>query len=134
MSLRAERWKQIIVECNMSGIKKVDWLRMHGISEKSFYRWQTALRDEILKEMEQRQQCMPEQSNQSGGNHGQDPDSCFLDVAEMISRRNETFMPFQSIGQWIPELMLQAGPYNLYIGNHVTESTLATVLRVIGRA
>ena len=33
-----------------------------------------------------------------------------------------------------PELVLQAGSYHLYIGSGITESTLATVLRVIGNA
>ena len=33
-----------------------------------------------------------------------------------------------------PEIMIQAGPYNLYIGSGVTETTLTTVLRVIGHA
>ena len=33
-----------------------------------------------------------------------------------------------------PELMIQIGSYQLYIGSGVTESTLATVLKVIGHA
>ena len=36
--------------------------------------------------------------------------------------------------QITPEIMIQAGPYNLYIGSGITETTLATVLKVIGHA
>ena len=36
--------------------------------------------------------------------------------------------------QITPEIMIQVGPYNLYIGSDVSEATLATVLKVIGHA
>ena len=39
-------WADIIHQCNQSGMVKIDWLRQHDISSKSFYYWQKKLRDE----------------------------------------------------------------------------------------
>ena len=39
-------WADIIRQCNQSGMIKIDWLRQHDISSKSFYYWQKKLRDE----------------------------------------------------------------------------------------
>jgi hypothetical protein len=45
-AMRRERWKQIICECNQSGMKKKDWLELNHISPKLYYRWQKNLRME----------------------------------------------------------------------------------------
>lgn len=137
MSLRAQRWKQIIIECNTSGMKKADWMRLHGVSEKSFYRWQTALRNQILKEVEEKITCAQGQETPNRENQQQNPDSGFVDITALTARRdsfptmNRTGGPIVNI---MPEIMIQAGPYNLYIGSGITEATLATVLKVIGNA
>ena len=41
-----EYWERIITECNQSGMQKKDWMKVHNINPKSFYRWQKILRDE----------------------------------------------------------------------------------------
>lgn len=129
MSLRAQRWKQIIVACNTSGMKKADWMRLHGVSEKSFYRWQTLFRNKALDEMEEAESLQRVQ--------GQEMIPGFVDVTALIAQKEELPKSFQ-VGkqpeQLTPELMIQVGRYNLYIGSKVTESTLATVLKVISNA
>ena len=45
-AMRRERWKEIIKECNESGIKKKDWMEIHNINPKQFYKWQQKLRME----------------------------------------------------------------------------------------
>ena len=56
----------------------------------------------------------------------------------MITRETETVRKSASESvvpkQITPELVIQAGRYNLYIGSGITESTLTTVLKVIGNA
>lgn len=61
----------------------------------------------------------------------------FVDVTALVTREEGLQRPFQvgnQAEQLAPELVIQAGRYNLYIGSGVTETTLATVLKVIGNA
>lgn len=44
--IRCERWLKIINECLASGMKKSEWCKANGISDKSFYYWQRILRNE----------------------------------------------------------------------------------------
>jgi hypothetical protein len=137
MSLRAQRWKEIIAACNTSGMKKVDWMRLHGVSEKSFYRWQNILRDQVLDGVETSYPIVPDYVAVSDKRQaGAVPE--LIDMTAIISQKpGGKISPAQSAvpqKQITPEIMIQAGPYNLYIGNSVTEATLATVLKVIGHA
>ena len=137
MSLRAQRWKQIIVACNTSGMKKVDWMRLHGISEKSFYRWQTLFRKEALDEAAESAAISAKQAESLQRVQGQEMIPGFVDVTALITRKEELPRSFQTGNQseqLTPEIMIQTGRYNLYIGRGITESTLATVLKVIGNA
>ena len=36
--MRHEYWERIITECNQSGMQKKDWMQLHNINPKSFYR------------------------------------------------------------------------------------------------
>ena len=137
MSLRAQRWKEIIAACNTSGMKKVDWMRLHGVSEKSFYRWQNILRDQVLDGIETSYPIVPDYVAVSDKRQaGAVPE--LIDMTAIISQKpGGKISPAQSAvpqKQITPEIMIQSGPYNLYIGNSVTEATLATVLKVIGHA
>ena len=137
MSLRAQRWKEIIAACNTSGMKKVDWMRLHGVSEKSFYRWQNILRDQVLDGVETSYPIVPDYVAVSDKRQaGAVPE--LIDMTAIISQKpGGKISPAQSAvpqKQITPEIMIQAGPYNLYIGNSVTEATLTTVLKVIGHA
>ena len=33
-------WADMVHQCNQIGMIKIDWLRQHDISSKSFYYWQ----------------------------------------------------------------------------------------------
>ncbi len=137
MSLRAQRWKQIIIECNSSGMKKADWMRLHGVSDKSFYRWQTALRDQILKELEERQKGVLKQEDNFSASQCQNPNDKFADITTLITQKDGSFgngISNAPAGQISSEIMIQVGQYHLFIGSNVSESTLGTVLRVIGHA
>ena len=139
MSLRAQRWKEIIAACNTSGMKKADWMRLHGVSEKSFYRWQNILRDQVLDEVETSYPIVPDYvavSDKRAAGAGAVPE--LVDMTAIISQKPDgktsPMLSATSQKQITPEIMIQAGPYNLYIGSGVTEATLSTVLKVIGHA
>lgn len=132
MAMRMERWREIIVACNTSGMKKTEWLRIHNVSPKMFYRKQKQLREYEMEKAGITSADIPA---------GKKPAE-FFDLTTALARQAseitaQTWVePVNSIPQKqiIPEIMIQAGPYNLYIGSGVTEATLATVLRVIGHA
>ena len=47
--IRKQRWKELIIECNNSGMSKKQWCEENGINEKTFYYYQKILRDELLE-------------------------------------------------------------------------------------
>ena len=42
--VRLREWSAAIAECNNSGMRKKEWCRLHGISEKTFYYRQRLVR------------------------------------------------------------------------------------------
>ena len=141
MSIREKQWMDIITACNTSDMNKKEWMRIHNISPKNFYRWQKVLRERALIEMEDqeyRYPVLPPYSEELSEQDSTKETSTFVDMTAMISRGAEDASKSQMdvVGQkqLVPELMIQAGPYQLYLGRDITESTLATVLKVIGNA
>ena len=131
MAMRMERWREIIVACNTSGMKKKEWMRIHNVSPKMFYRKQKELRDYEMKKAGITPADIPA---------GQISTE-FFDLTTALSRQTKgisspTGERYDNCALQInqPELMIQVGAYNLYIGSGITESTLATVLKVIGNA
>ena len=47
---RAQAWAMLIQECNNSGLRKREFCRQRGISEKSFYYWLRKLRSQMAVE------------------------------------------------------------------------------------
>ena len=129
----------IITACNASDMNKKEWMRIHNVSPKNFYRWQKVLRERALSEMEEyRYPVLPPCSEELSEQDSLKETRTFVDMTAMISREAEDASKPQvdAVGQkqLVPEIMIQAGPYHLYIGSSITESTLATVLKVIGNA
>lgn len=129
----------IITACNASDMNKKEWMRIHNVSPKNFYRWQKVLRERALSEMEEyRYPVLPPCSGELSEQDSSKEASTFVDMTAIISREAEAASKpqMEAVGQkqLVPELMIQAGRYNLYIGSGITESTLAMVLKVIGNA
>ena len=123
--LRLMRWKEIIVACNTSGMKKKEWMEANHINSKSFYRMQKEIREYELEKMP-----LPRLSEMNSESPQQ-----FVDITTIVKGLDTNRASMDRAGEkLVPEVMLQAGPYNLYIGSGVTEATLATVLKVIGHA
>lgn len=55
-AMRYDYWKNIVTECNQSGMGKEEWMRIHNINSKSFYRWQKILRDDAALSLVSSQQ------------------------------------------------------------------------------
>lgn len=47
--VRKEQWTNIIKECLSSGMNKTACCREHGIPDKSFFYWQSRLREEAYR-------------------------------------------------------------------------------------
>lgn len=132
MGMRMERWREIIIACNTSGMKKKEWLQIHNISPKTFYRNQKQLREYEMEKAGLTSVAIPASQSHTE----------FFDLTTALTRqaneiKTQTWAePINSISpnQMTPEVMIQVGSYNLYIGSGVTETTLATVLKVISRA
>lgn|GEM_PF-1788269 len=136
MDYRAQYWREIVTECNTSGMRKNEWLRLHDISPKIFYRWQKKLRDLAIEEHET---GIKENDSTDLTAVSQNRVPVMVDMTQMLSRSSETLArqsdpAAMTSKQIAPELMIQAGQYTLYVGSGITESTLSIVLRVIGRA
>ena len=130
--LRLMRWKEIVVACNTSGMKKKDWLAQNNINPKSFYRKQKEIRDYELNNMEL---TVPTDQNAVAGKTTQE----FVDMTALtrpiINQRNAGTTGYQyGADAMQPEMMLQVGTYQLYIGSRITGATLKTVLEVLKNA
>ena len=123
--IRRDRWLQIILAATNSGMTKKQWCNEHQVSTKTFYHWQKIIREE---EAERFQQMRLSYS----------PGSAPTPTAQTLSSVNVSDAAMGSAAPVLqvirPEIILQAGKYQMVIGGGITENTLATVLRVISNA
>ena len=47
--LKAQKWTEIVVNCNESGMSKTAWCRENNVSIKSFFYWQHKLRMKMIE-------------------------------------------------------------------------------------
>lgn len=131
---RVEQWTQIISACDQreAGISKKVWCEQHNIRLKNFEYWQRVLRKEAI-------------DYQASDSISDNPasDGC-LDITDRllepsaasqvaVSAPSNSKSP-QLLFQDIPELMIQAGSYLVYVNETVHEKTLRTVLRALNDA
>ena len=134
MSVRMKKWAGIIQEAATSGLTKTEFCAQNGIDRRQFFHWQKKIREYVL------------QQNPELGlppSHGQ---------MQQIRAVNSQIMPSLPVfvelkpkeespsDPLVPEMsfsagaMIQIGPYQVYIGDSVTEKTLSTILSVIRHA
>ena len=123
--IRRDRWLQIILAATNSSLTKKQWCHEHHISTKTFYHWQKVIREEEAERFQQMSLTYTPGNVSAPATPGLSP------VAFTVSSE-ESILP--ALTAFKPEMILQAGPYQMAIGSGITESTLATVLRVIGHA
>ena len=92
---------------------------MNGVDTKSFYYWQRQFRNELLIQGAASDTKLP----------------AFVDITSQVARTapvaEEDVRTEKTL---IPELMIQAGDYRIYISGAVREQTLDTVMKVLRHA
>lgn len=143
-SVKFEYWKRIVIACNnrTPGVKKSEWLEQNGINKHSFYNWQAKIRRAAAEEIS---------VEQLSSDHGE----CF-DITDSLSQSSAVVMQAdhsEAVGSdlnnqtgfssalyksptsaFAPELMIQAGNCQIYVGDTIHEQTLKTVLGVLANA
>ena len=112
----------IITECNASDMNKKEWMRIHNISPKNFYRWQKVLRERALNEMEDYgYPILPAHDEEAGKAGSQEGTTNFVDITGIIAHEAERKVALVSAGkkEIEAELILQVGSYNLYIAGRM---------------
>ena len=130
--VRRDQWRRIVSEClsRDPGLSKAQWCKDNGIRIRSFMYWQRKFRLEAVEQMDNRQNTLP--SRAAG--------TClpaFADVTEQIEAlQADPAASLQSPGASpaAQELMIQTGPYRIYVNGSVQVATLEKVLRVISHA
>ena len=127
-NIRLARWQKLIYEANTSGMKKVDWCQMHGITTNQFYYWQKKVRSLALDKIN------PDGNNEKSDvlPPGQPP--AFLELKTPAQALRE---PVDRCGIHIhgesvaAPLTLQFKDCQMLITENVSESMLRMAVRVI---
>ena len=130
--IRVENWRKTIYECihRDPKISKKQWCRENGIYYRSLMYWQRKFQMEAFDLMENHETTLPVK---------QDP-ACvpvfadMTDQLEAIRAEQGSVSTEPETTPLAPELMIQVGPYRVYVNSSIREATLETVMRVIGRA
>lgn len=136
--IRREQWRQIVTECNESGIHKKEWCRQNGISLRSIYYWQKRLRDEAIVS-----QTAPSTLPAASGTYmapasqGSNADPVFVDITQKLfaDRTVNTEQHTETHpGSFVPELMINVDGSQIYVSGIIQASTLETVMKVLRHA
>ena len=122
--IRLAQWKKIIQDANTSGMSKKEWCAAHGYSMKQFYYWQRNVRKSMIEEAR---------------NKGELQLSGFAELKapcqETTYNERNVFLETGNGSMALqPEMVLMTADCRILIGSHITEKTLATVLKVIRNA
>ena len=130
--IRCEQWRRIVTECinRNTEISKRQWCEENGIRYRSLMYWQRKFQQDMLQQMDSSHTALP-------GSAVQVYAPAFADVTEKyqaMSAHPEVPPQPQENHSFIPELMIQAGSYRIYVSSSLHESTLETVMRVLSHA
>ena len=137
MSVRMKKWAGIIQEATSSGLTKTEFCAKKGIDRRQFFHWQKKIREYVLTNNPELGLPAPP--------HGQ---------MHQIREVNSQIMPALPVfceitpqedahpapavqpqeTAFSPEAMIRIGPYQIYIGDSVSERMLSTILSVIRNA
>ena len=130
--IRCEQWRRIVTECinRNTEISKRQWCEENGIRYRSLMYWQRKFQQDTLQQMDSSHTALP-------GSAVQVYAPAFADVTEKyqaMSAHPEVPPQPQENHSFIPELMIQAGTYRVYVSGSLQAATLEKVMQVIGRA
>ena len=131
-AVRAERWRQIIYEClnRDPKLSKKQWCRVNGVYYRSLMYWQRRFQMEALDLMESHDAALPVKQDSVSG-------PAFADMTPQLKALRAEQEPVSEAVEPLPlapELMIQAGSYQIYVNRSIQERTLEIVLRVIRHA
>ena len=134
MSIRMQKWAGIIQEAAASGLTKTEFCTRNGINRRQFFHWQKRIREFVLQQN-------PELGLPPAHGHMQEIRTANSQILPSLPKfcelkpRDEmpSVQPDPKSG-FTAEAMIQCGRYQVYIGDSVTEKTLAAILSVIRRA
>ena len=110
--IRCERWLKIINECLASGMKKSEWCKANGISDKSFYYWQRILRNEAYIDAVTTKQVPAAVS------------TCVPQEVPFVELKAPSFQETVS-STFQPAIIIRQGTMTLEISNHASPELLA---------
>ena len=129
--VRTEQWRRIVRECinRDPKISKRQWCLENSIRYRSLMYWQQKFQRETLAVINDHGNSLPVQSGSVNAPAFVDMTARLesLQAEQCLHAEHETVMPE-------PELMIQAGPYRIYVSSSLHESTLETVMRVLSHA
>lgn len=132
--IRIHSWAGVVAEANGSGLTKIEWCRQHDIPIRKFHYWQSKVRQYLLEHpglsacdlAKKNSHLTPVASSQS-----------FYEIeipSETTLSDNSWQLQPSSFISAHPALMLKFASFQLYIGDGFSESTLASVLKVMKNA
>ena len=127
-------WKKIIMAAESSGMKKVEWMKKHGVSSKAYYYWHRKLlqhgmldgNSEGLEKFELPEEIASTVPTEAPGKDGQ------ALVEYIVPGEKQPVQPrYASCIQTSSRIMIQYGRANVYVGDDFASQALFRVLEVI---
>ena len=127
-------WKKIIMAAESSGLKRIEWMRKHGISDKSYYYWHRKLirygmldgNNEGLEEFELPAEIASTIPTEVCGKNGQGLVEYLIPKGSQPDQSR--YAPCIQISS---RIMIQYGGANVYIEDDFNDQALFRVLGVI---
>jgi hypothetical protein len=127
-NIRYARWEKLICEANSSGMPKIEWCRLHGISENQFYYWQKRVRTKAITKIQQQMECNALSPQNSSFIELSPPaDSAITDNP----LRDQNFL---SPADHQTALVLRFGAFEIQVNSPEAEATLRMVMKVLHHA
>lgn len=127
-NIRYARWEKLICEANSSGMPKIEWCRLHGISENQFYYWQKRVRTKAITKMQQQIECNT-LSSQNSSLIELSPPADSVPADTLLRDPN-----FLSPTDHQTDLLLRFGSFEIQVNSPAAEETLRMVMKVLHNA
>ena len=137
MSVRMKKWAGIIQEAATSGLTKTEFCARKGIDRRQFFHWQKQIREYVLENNPELGLPAPPHGQMHQIREVNSQIMPALPVFCEITPREETHPAPAAQRPEIsfnPEALIQAGPYQVYVGDSTSERTLSMILSVIRHA
>ena len=129
--IRNEQWRRTVYECinRDPNTSKRQWCEDNGIKFRSLMYWQRKFRLEALAQIGSNDAALPART-------GEACVPVFADVTDKLEQlqTDQESRNYPGVLTMAPELMIQAGSYQIYVNGSIQMTTLEKVMRVISRA